>query len=163
MAEPSGTSTKIRGQTPREQPSEEILKLRTANLIGSYGRQCGGNAMQSSLSDEERIRLFHFNMEEHCQRPHKRCERLPGSNPLTISDKAREYFQMADTSAIARNMDEQARSALTSAEADKGNGHAPKLAEGAIVRIGSTLLVAVATVGVAYFLYRWYRRPVVVL
>lgn len=150
-------SVKIRGPTPREQPSDEIIRLRKANLVNAYPIHREGSAMKSSLTQDERVRLFMWGLAEDSKMPSKRHERLPGGNPLVISDSARNYFQMGDTVQDAKNADEQARSMLSAKAED--NKPVPAIKTGALVRIGVLVVSGVAVVGVAYFFYKWWRKP----
>jgi len=152
-------SVKVRGQTPREQPSDEIIKLRQANLINAYPIQREGSAMRSSLTDDERVRLFMWGLAEDSKMPAKRHERLPGGCPLTISDSARNYFQMGDTVGDARNADEKARASMAAKAEDNAKAATGTVKSGALVRIGVLVVSGVAVVGVAYFFYKWFKKP----
>jgi hypothetical protein len=155
--DPKADSVKVRGPTPRDQPSIEIQRLQKAKLMGAYPVIRESSTMQSTLSDDDRVRLFMWGLNEEHRRPSRRSERLPGGNPLTISDSARDYFQYTDTVGDARVQDEKARASLTGKE-EQVSPVAP-VEKSALVRIGIVLVSGVAVIGAAYFFYRWWKKP----
>lgn len=150
------SSVKVRGPTPCEQPSLEIYRLRTANLINAYPIHREGSAMRASLSDDERVRLFMWGLQEDSKMPSKRTDRLPGHNPLVVADSAREFFQHGDTVMDARVADERAKATLSAKEGMAAETRKPVART--LVRIGGMIVTGVAVVGVAYYFYRFWRK-----
>lgn len=149
-------SVKVRGPVPREQPSLEIMRLRRANLLGAYPVIKEGSAMRSSLTDDERVRLFMWGLNEDSKIPSKRTDRIPGSNPLTLTDSAKDFFQMGDTVMDARVADERAKASLSAKEGQSSDKRKP--VEKSLVRIGGMIVTGAVAIGLAYYFYRFWRK-----
>jgi hypothetical protein len=135
----------------------ELGRLQTANLVGQYNIRNEGctNPSRAMLTEDERAKLFAWGLTQDRKCCANRFDRVPATNPLVISDSAREYFQYTDIVAQARAEDERAKSALTSKEEAKP---VPPENSSSLARIAMIAGVGVLAVGAIYFAFRWWRQ-----